>query len=201
MEAFLTLLWDIGLNIAHSVRTVAQCVQQAGDDITVLTNLMEARVIRGDATLMQQVRELTGSEHMWPSADFFKAKLDEQKARHAKFADTEYNLEPNVKSSPGGLRDLQIIGWIAERHFGVESLEKITSEEFLNQLAGHNHLPGILKVNMPSFLEQCDLVKFARQALAHTQRIELLDTASTVVRETDASLVPVEPDPEKEAGK
>ena len=132
MEAFLTLLWDIGLNIAHSVRTVAQCVEQASDDITVLTNLMEARVIRGDATLMQQVRELTGPQHMWPSADFFKAKLDEQKARHAKFADTEYNLEPNVKSSPGGLRDLQIIGWIAERHFGVESLEKITSEEFLN---------------------------------------------------------------------
>ncbi len=132
MEAFLTLLWDIGLNIAQSVRTVAQCMEQASDDITVLTNLMEARVIRGDATLMQQVRELTGTQHMWPSADFFKAKLEEQKARHAKFADTEYNLEPNVKSSPGGLRDLQIIGWIAERHFGVESLDKITSEEFLN---------------------------------------------------------------------
>ena len=64
---------------------------------------------------------------MWPSADFFRAKLEEQRTRHAKFADTEYNLEPNVKSSPGGLRDLQIIGWMAERHFGVESLEKITS--------------------------------------------------------------------------
>ena len=69
---------------------------------------------------------------MWSSQDFFQAKLEEQRARHKKFADTEYNLEPNVKSSPGGLRDLQIIGWIAERHFGVESLEKITAEEFLN---------------------------------------------------------------------
>ena len=67
---------------------------------------------------------------MWSSAEFFRAKLEEQQTRHTKFADTEYNLEPNVKSSPGGLRDLQIIGWIAERHFGVESLEEITSRNF-----------------------------------------------------------------------
>ena len=132
LSDFLTLLWDIGLNIGHSVRDVAQCVEQAATDITILTNLMEARVIRGPEQLMQQVRELTGPDKMWSSQEFFQAKLAEQKARHNKFADTEYNLEPNVKSSPGGLRDLQIIGWIAERHFGVESLEKITAEEFLN---------------------------------------------------------------------
>lgn len=132
LSEFLTLLWDIGLDIGHSVRTIAECVEQARSDITVLTNLMEARVIRGPQVLMQQVSELTDPEKMWPSRDFFRAKLDEQDARHTKFADTEYNLEPNVKSSPGGLRDLQIIGWIAERHFGVESLEKITAEEFLN---------------------------------------------------------------------
>jgi [protein-PII] uridylyltransferase len=131
LEGFLTLLWDIGLDIGHSVRTVAECVENATADITVLTNLMEARVLRGPEALMQRVRELTGPDHMWPSADFFQAKLDEQNARHTKFADTEYNLEPNVKGSPGGLRDLQIIGWIAERHFGVESLDKLTAEEFL----------------------------------------------------------------------
>ncbi len=132
LSGFLTLLWDIGLDIGHSVRNVQECVEQARGDITVLTNLMEARVIRGPRELMQQVRELTAPDKMWPSRDFFRAKLEEQTARHTKFADTEYNLEPNVKSSPGGLRDLQIIGWIAERHFGVESLEKITAEEFLN---------------------------------------------------------------------
>jgi [protein-PII] uridylyltransferase len=132
LTGFLTLLWDIGLNIGHSVRTVSECVKRAARDITILTNLMEARVIRGPEHLMQQVRDLTAPDKMWPSRDFFQAKLQEQTARHTKFADTEYNLEPNVKSSPGGLRDLQIIGWIAERHFGVESLEKITSEEFLN---------------------------------------------------------------------
>jgi [protein-PII] uridylyltransferase len=132
LEQFLTLLWDIGLNIGHSVRTVEQCRDSARDEITVLTNLLEARVIRGPTELMAAVRRETGVDKMWPSADFFQAKLEEQTRRHAKFADTEYNLEPNVKSSPGGLRDLQIIGWIAERHFGVDSLEELSADKFLN---------------------------------------------------------------------
>ena len=132
LEAFLTRLWDIGLVIGHSVRTVAECTRKAREDITVLTNLMEARTIRGPGELMRRVREATGPDKMWPSADFFRAKLEEQRARHTKFADTEYNLEPNVKSCPGGLRDLQIIGWLAERHFGVESLEQINSSAFLD---------------------------------------------------------------------
>ena len=132
LETFLTRLWDIGLVIGHSVRTVDECAKKAAEDITVLTNLMEARTIRGPEALMQRVREATGTDKMWPSADFFRAKLDEQRARHTKFADTEYNLEPNVKSCPGGLRDLQIIGWLAERHFGVASLEDINSSAFLD---------------------------------------------------------------------
>jgi [protein-PII] uridylyltransferase len=133
VEKFLTLLWDIGLNIGHSVRTVVECVEKARDDITVLTSLMEARVIRGPNELMESVRYQTAPDNMWPSAEFFQAKLKEQDRRHSKYADTEYNLEPNVKSSPGGLRDLQIIGWIAERHFGVVSLEQLTADEFLNE--------------------------------------------------------------------
>lgn len=132
LSSFLTLLWDIGLDIGHSVRSVEECVSQARDDLTVLTNLMEARVLRGPHALMDRVRELTGPGNMWPSSEFFHAKMKEQEDRHNKFADTEYNLEPNVKSSPGGLRDLQVIGWIAERHFGVESVEEIDSEEFLS---------------------------------------------------------------------
>lgn len=132
LESFLTLLWDIGLVIGHSVRTVDECARKARADVTILTNLMEARTIRGPTDLMQRVRAATGPDRMWPSADFLRAKLEEQRARHTKFADTEYNLEPNVKSCPGGLRDLQIIGWLAERHFGVESLEQIDSSDFLD---------------------------------------------------------------------
>jgi len=132
LEGFLTLLWDIGLVIGHSVRTVAECARKAEADITILTSLMEARTIRGRPDLLEQVRAAIAPDKMWPSADFFRAKLEEQRTRHAKFADTEYNLEPNVKSCPGGLRDLQIIGWLAERHFGVASLEDITSSDFLD---------------------------------------------------------------------
>ena len=131
VESFLTRFWDIGLEIGHSVRTVNECVDNARNDLTILTNLMEARVLRGQPRLMDEVRQLTGPDQMWPSSEFFRAKIEEQRERHNKFADTEYNLEPNVKSSPGGLRDLQVIGWIAERHFGVESLERLTTEQFL----------------------------------------------------------------------
>jgi [protein-PII] uridylyltransferase len=131
LESFLTLLWDIGLEIGHSVRTVRECAKAAAADITVLTNLMETRVLRGQADLMEQVQALTGPDRMWPSPDFFRAKLEEQRVRHTKFADTEYNLEPNVKGSPGGLRDLQVIGWIAERHFGINSLDALPAQQFL----------------------------------------------------------------------
>ena len=132
IESFLQSLWDLGLDIGHSVRDVAECVAAAAADITVLTNLMEARVIRGSAALMDAVRAGTAPSAMWPSSEFFEAKLEEQQNRHAKYADTEYNLEPNIKGSPGGLRDLQVIGWIAERYYGVESLEALDTEEFLS---------------------------------------------------------------------
>ncbi|MCB1841478.1 MAG: nucleotidyltransferase domain-containing protein, partial [Halioglobus sp.] len=131
LGGFLTLLWDIGLQVGHSVRDVDECVALAGKDISVLTNLMEARVICGCRALMQRVGELTAPDQMWPSSEFFQAKIEEQRERHAKFAETEYNLEPNVKGSPGGLRDLQVIAWIAERHFGLDSLESLTAGEFL----------------------------------------------------------------------
>jgi [protein-PII] uridylyltransferase len=132
VESFVQSLWDIGLDIGHSVRNVTECVEAAAADITILTNLMEARVIRGSDHLMDEVRTATAPPAMWSSSEFFEAKLQEQQNRHAKYADTEYNLEPNIKGSPGGLRDLQVIGWIAERHYGVESLEDLSVEEFLS---------------------------------------------------------------------
>ncbi len=132
LSAFLTLLDDIRLNPGYSVRTIDECVAIARKDITVVTNLMESHVIRGNAAMMESVKERTGPAAMWPSREFFDAKIAEQDERHERFADTEYGLEPNVKSSPGGLRDLQVIGWIAERHFGVERIEDIDDEDFLS---------------------------------------------------------------------
>ncbi len=131
LEKFLTLLWDIKLDIGHSVRTVEECVQAARDDITVLTNLMESRILTGDAAMLEQLLKATGPDRIWDSRAFYRAKWDEQIARHRKYADTEYKLEPNIKSSPGGLRDLQTINWIAQRHFQTSDVEELVSRNFL----------------------------------------------------------------------
>lgn len=130
IEGFVTLLWDIGLEIGQSVRTVQQCLEIARKDITVATNLMECRTIVGPDDLRQDLIELTSPEHMWPADDFFRAKLAEQIKRHKKHNDTEYNLEPNIKNAPGGLRDIQTINWVAKRFFGVRTLHELTGRGF-----------------------------------------------------------------------
>jgi len=131
IEGFLTLLWDIGLEVGQSVRSVDECAEEARADLTVITNLMESRTIAGPEHLRQRMLEVTSTEQMWPSKHFFLAKREEQRARHAKYNDTEYNLEPNVKGSPGGLRDIQTILWVARRHFGTLSLHAMVGQGFL----------------------------------------------------------------------
>ncbi|MBA4742155.1 MAG: [protein-PII] uridylyltransferase [Azoarcus sp.] len=108
---FVSALWDIGLEIGMSVRTIDECVETAQDDITIQTNLLEARLLRGDPTLFERMRERYQAG--LDARAFFKAKSLEQQQRHARFNDTPYALEPNCKESPGGLRDLQMLGWIA----------------------------------------------------------------------------------------
>ncbi|MDX5373195.1 MAG: [protein-PII] uridylyltransferase [Pseudomonadaceae bacterium] len=131
IEGFLTLLWDIGLEVGQSVRSVDECAEEARADLTVITNLMESRTIAGPEHLRQRMQEVTDSTRMWPSKHFFLAKRREAKARHAKYNDTEYNLEPNVKGSPGGLRDIQTILWVARRQFGSLNLHSLVQQGFL----------------------------------------------------------------------
>ena len=133
IESLITLLWDINLEIGHSVRGVTECRQAAIDDITIVTNLMESRPLSGNADLHEQLMALVGPDQIWPSAEFFRAKWDEQILRHRKYANTEYNLEPNIKSSPGGLRDIQMIGWVIKRHFGAQSIDELRDRLFLSQ--------------------------------------------------------------------
>ncbi|MCW8900227.1 MAG: [protein-PII] uridylyltransferase, partial [Gammaproteobacteria bacterium] len=130
---FITFLWDIGLEIGHSVRSLSECVAEAHSDITVATNLQEGRLLIGPEALFEKQRELCAPDKIWPSIDFFQAKLDEQISRHKKFDDTAYNLEPNIKESPGGLRDIQVIGWVAKRHFGADTLEELVKHQFLTE--------------------------------------------------------------------
>ncbi len=132
VENFIRLLWDIGLNVGHSVRTLDECVDQAARDITIVTNLMESRVLVGSTVAHEALLAATGPDRMWPSREFLRAKWDEQIQRHRKFGNTEYNLEPNVKSSPGALRDIQMVGWVAKRHFGVSHLEALQERGFLS---------------------------------------------------------------------
>ncbi|WP_338460147.1 [protein-PII] uridylyltransferase [Azotobacter vinelandii DJ] len=131
IEGFLTLLWDIGLEVGQSVRSLAKCAEEAQADLTVITNLMESRTIAGPEHLRQRMQEVTSAQRMWPSRAFFLAKRDEQKTRHARYNDTEYNLEPNVKGSPGGLRDIQTLLWIARRQFGTINLHAMVGQGFL----------------------------------------------------------------------
>ncbi|HSC82196.1 MAG TPA: [protein-PII] uridylyltransferase, partial [Pseudomonas sp.] len=131
IEGFLTLLWDIGLEVGQSVRSVDECAEEARADLTVVTNLMESRTIAGPERLRLRMQEATSSTQMWPGKPFFLAKRKEAKARHAKYNDTEYNLEPNVKGSPGGLRDIQTILWVARRQFGSLNLHSLVQQGFL----------------------------------------------------------------------
>jgi len=109
LEAFLGALWDIGLEVGHSVRTIEECADLARQDLTVQTSLLEARLVRGDRALFRRfVSRL--HEALEPAA-FLQAKQLEQQQRHARYQ--ESNLEPNIKESAGGLRDLQTILWIA----------------------------------------------------------------------------------------
>ncbi|RDH85255.1 MAG: [protein-PII] uridylyltransferase [endosymbiont of Galathealinum brachiosum] len=133
LEQFLMLLWDSKLDIGHSVRTLTECIDEATKDITVVTNLMESRLLTGDESLFNDMVDATGPDKIWNSKDFFKAKLDEQTQRHRKFGDTAYNLEPNIKENPGGLRDLQMIGWVAKRHFGTRISHELADHSFLSQ--------------------------------------------------------------------
>ncbi|MDH5617837.1 MAG: [protein-PII] uridylyltransferase [Gammaproteobacteria bacterium] len=133
LSAFVTALWDVGLEVGHSVRSVAQCGEEAAADLTVATTLMEARLLAGPAALFAAMQDAIAPDKMWPSDRFFEEKRKEQIVRHHRYHDTAYNLEPNVKGSPGGLRDIQMIGWVAKRHFGAANLAELVDHRFLTR--------------------------------------------------------------------
>ncbi len=133
IERFLMLLWDIGLEVGHSVRTLEDCSEQARADITVATNLLEARLLSGPEPLFEDMRERAGPAHVWQGRTFFEAKLREQEERYKRFDDAVYNLEPNVKEGPGGLRDAQMIAWVFKRHFGSDTLRDLIARGFITE--------------------------------------------------------------------
>ncbi|MCY4143194.1 MAG: [protein-PII] uridylyltransferase [Gammaproteobacteria bacterium] len=131
VEQFVRLLWDLKLDIGHSVRTVDDCKKVAKDDLSVVTALMERRLLTGSSRLAQELDHALNNERLWPSKVYAKAKQEEQTQRHATWGDVEYGLEPDVKNSPGGLRDLQTIGWITKRHYRTDSFDELCDKGIL----------------------------------------------------------------------
>lgn len=141
LQDFITLLWDLKLDVGHSVRTLDECVTEASGDLTIITNMLESRTLAGDSSLYAQLQERITPDKLWPAKSFFDAKLEEFNQRHQKHNSAEYNLEPNVKKSPGALRDIQTIIWVAMRHFGKGTLQKLEDNGFLTKFE-HERLAG-----------------------------------------------------------
>ncbi|WP_082868940.1 MULTISPECIES: [protein-PII] uridylyltransferase [unclassified Oleiphilus] len=146
LSSFITLLWDLSLEIGHSVRTIDECIEQASLDVTIATNLLETRTISGAESLKSTLTSRMYSDEVYTSKDYFMAKFKEQVERHERYGGNEYNLEPNIKASPGTLRDIQTVGWITKRHFGPEAKTAreryhfLTDEEFNLLLSGETFL-------------------------------------------------------------
>ncbi|WP_191602546.1 [protein-PII] uridylyltransferase [Marinomonas algicola] len=133
LESFITFLWDINLDIGHSVRTIDECVSLASEDITIITNLIEARPLYDPADLLETLKPKIDTTIMWDGHNFYQSKLEEQKLRHEKYQNTAYNLEPNLKECPGGLRDIQVIDWVAKRLLGTHRLRELVQKSFLSE--------------------------------------------------------------------
>ena len=115
LEQFFATLWDVGLKVGHAVRDPLQCRVLATQDASVFTSLLDARRLAGDPALDARLRAIVDDPALWPPRDYLAARLAERDARHARYDDTAYNLEPNLKDGPGGLRTLDSLRWLGRR--------------------------------------------------------------------------------------
>lgn len=135
LEELVQLFWDIGLEIGHSIRTIDECLSESEADITVQTSLLEARLVIGNRKLFRLLQARCKAA-MNPQA-FFQAKTLEMRQRHVKYEDTPYSLEPNCKESPGGLRDLQVILWVAKAAGLGDSWRKLAERGLITRTEAH----------------------------------------------------------------
>ncbi len=132
ISTFISSLWDVGnFKPGISVRTIQNCVEQAINDLTVATTLIEARLITGNPQLAKWPRRIVAQT--WTDQTFYDAKMAEQAKRYAQHNNTESNLEPDIKNAPGGIRDINQIGWIAKRHFRVNRIYDLVHLGFITE--------------------------------------------------------------------
>lgn len=132
LEQFFTTLWDIGLKVGHAVRDPAQCRALAAQDASVFTSLLDARRLAGDPALDASLRAIVDDPQLWPPPAYVAARLAERNARHARYDDTAYNLEPNLKDGPGGLRTLDSLRWMGKRLAHANDLSDMVAEGLLD---------------------------------------------------------------------
>ena len=151
IEQLVGLLWDVGLEVGHSVRTVEECVAESAADITVQTTLREARLICGSTTTFRVLNTRLAAIHS--TQNFYTAKREEQRKRHLRFNETSYSLEPNLKESPGGLRDLQNILWLANSAQQGDDWNALADADLITrhearQIRRHEHFLKELRVRL-----------------------------------------------------
>lgn len=131
LETLFTCLWDFGLKPGHAVRTLQQCRDLAAADASVYTSLLDGRRLAGSERFEPGWNALLADAQLWPPADYLAAKRAEQEQRHARYNDTAYNLEPNLKDGPGGLRSLHVIAWLGQRLFGLRDWRELAAQGLL----------------------------------------------------------------------
>ncbi|EIL97871.1 (protein-PII) uridylyltransferase [Rhodanobacter thiooxydans LCS2] len=132
LEQFFATLWDIGLKVGHAVRDAAQCRTLAAQDASVFTSLLDARRLAGDAAFDARLKAIVDDPALWPAPAYLAARLAERNARHARYDDTAYNLEPNLKDGPGGLRTLDSLRWMGRRLAHADDLADMVAEGLLD---------------------------------------------------------------------
>ncbi|MDR2011953.1 MAG: [protein-PII] uridylyltransferase [Rhodanobacter sp.] len=132
LEAFLACLWDIGLQPSHALRTLPECRDLAAADVSVFTALLDGRRLAGDRAFDAALTTIIDDPEIWPAARFLAAKCAEQDARYARYGDTTYNLEPNLKGSPGGLRTLDLMRWLGRRVAGAGDFAAMVARDLLD---------------------------------------------------------------------
>ena len=175
LTRFLTFLWDLGLKPGCSVRTIEECVEAARLDQTIMTSLMEIRLINGSAIFVEALKTEIAPDKIWPADQYFAAKMHEQERRYIKYHNTAYNLEPNIKEGPGGLRDLHVIAWVFKRNYDTATLRELEKYGFLpEELVKYGYLPKSEYADLVASLNVLWRIRYALHLLTNRGENRLL---------------------------
>ena len=156
LNELFNLLWDAKLQVGASIRTLQECLEIGKQELSVATNMYEGRFLYGNVELWHRLVEALFQDDFWATPDFFQAKMAEKEERYARYHNTSYNLEPDLKHSPGGLRDLHLVLWIMLRHYGARSFDALFNK-------------GLLFPEEYQELKQAENVLFRMRFALHTQ--------------------------------